>query len=131
MANLAMTGALGRPVLCIVDADSRRGMLHAFLHAVGFDVHAFDDGAALLLSGLGRQCDVLLVSVALRDMNGQELQSAFTAAGVHVPVIFLFDTPDAPLEARLRARGAAGVLHKPVSGQDVLGAVRVALAGAW
>jgi len=133
MAHLAKTstvGDLGRPRLCIVDADPRRGVLLALLHAVGFDVHAFDDGAGLLMSDLGRTCDVLLVSVALRDMSGQELQDAFTAADVRVPLIFLFDEPDAPLEARLMSRGAAGVLHKPVSAQEVLGAVRLALACA-
>ena len=56
-------------------------------------------------------------------LNGLELQHALTAGGSVRPVIFITGKGDIPTSVRAMKAGAIDFLTKPVSNQDLLGAI--------
>jgi CheY-like chemotaxis protein len=109
------------------DANARQALAEALLDG-GFLVEQVGDGAqALARSSFGERIDVFLVDVHLPDMKAAELSELLCKgpAGAGARVLLL--TSDA--RARLIDHiGAAKLLHKPISLEDLEDALKEACA---
>lgn len=117
----------------VVLVDDEPGMLRALtrlLQAEGFAVRGFGSAEAFLKAPRMTGAWCLLLDVAMSGMSGLELQSRLQSEGVQVPIVFLTGHGDIPMSVRAIKSGAVDFLTKPVHDEDLLGAVRAALAQA-
>jgi FixJ family two-component response regulator len=68
-----------------------------------------------------------VLDVAMPGLDGLQLQQALTAKDIEIPIIFLTGHGDIPMGVRAIKRGAIDFLTKPVNGDDLLEAIRVAI----
>jgi FixJ family two-component response regulator len=123
-------GTSDKPVIAIVDDDeSLRRSIRNLLLSVGFRVEAFSSAEAFLLSSRRDQIECLILDLRMSGMSGLELLRA-QATGRQIPTIVL--TAHASEEARKRClqAGATAFLHKPVSADVLLAAVKAGIAAS-
>jgi FixJ family two-component response regulator len=115
-------------VVHVVDDDpSFLQAISRRLEAAGFDVEPFSSAEAFL----ARQSDFegcAVVDLKLGGLSGLELQEALVGTADPLPVIFLSGHGDVHSSVRAMKRGAVDFLTKPVSGDDLVDAVRRAIA---
>jgi len=117
----------------VVLVDDEPGMLRALtrlLQAEGFAVRSFGSAEAFLEAPRMTGVWCLLLDMAMSGMSGLELQSRLQSEGIRAPVVFLTGHGDIPMSVRAIKSGAVDFLTKPVHDEDLLGAVRAALAQA-
>jgi len=116
----------GERVLLVEDeplvADVHAGLLAAGGAQVVTAPHAL---AALGELAVAR-FDVVLLDLDLPGVDGWQLLDMLGAQGCPVPVVVLTARRDPDLAERSAAAGAAGWLHKPAGGEQLLAAVRAA-----
>ena len=121
-------GTMRGPVVHVVDDDpSFLQAISRRLEAAGFDVEPFSSAEAFL----ARQSDFegcAVVDLKLGGLSGLELQEALVGTADPLPVIFLSGHGDVHSSVRAMKRGAVDFLTKPVSGDDLVDAVRRAIA---
>jgi FixJ family two-component response regulator len=118
----------GAPVIYLVDDDpSFLRALSRRLRAEGYDVECFDSVEEFL--GRSRSdipaCAVL--DLQMPGSGGLELQETLAQADDPLPVVFLTAHGDVPSSVRAMKGGAVDFLRKPVRGDDLLDAIRLAL----
>lgn len=115
------------PVVHLVDDDP--ALLRAvalLLRTAGFLVQTFDSAEAFLARrGSAPGCAVL--DLHMPGPGGLELQQALGQADEPLPVIFLTGRGDVRSSVRAMKGGAVDFLTKPVSGEDLIDAVRRAM----
>lgn len=118
-----------RPLIVVVeDDDSVRRALKRMLSADGrFDIALFTSGAELLrsLEGMAAQC--LILDYQTSDSTAPALQRKLAAAGIDVPVIVVTADDDPRRRRACLNAGALAYLVKPVSREQLLHAVQLAL----
>ncbi len=113
-------------LLVVDDDDDLRESLAEGLRARGFDVVAAPDGAVALrrLKDASTLPALVLLDLLMPVMTGREVLVAMRSAPrtLHLPVVVLsgVDTDGLGLDAL----GVAEVLHKPVSFEELLSALR-------
>ncbi|MGZ5148207.1 MAG: response regulator transcription factor [Burkholderiales bacterium] len=108
----------------IVDDDA--GVLKALsrlLRANGYDIRSYTAPREFLAHHDATVPGCAVLDVYLPDLDGLELQQALTAGGSHRPVIFITGKGDIPTSVRAMKAGAIDFLTKPVSDEDLLGAI--------
>lgn len=115
------------PQVLLVEDEPLVAEVHAgLLAAAGMQgVTAAHALAALSELAMAR-FDVVLLDLDLPGVDGWQLLAMLRAQGSPVPVVVVTARRDLDLAARAAAAGAAGVLHKPASGEQLLAAVRAA-----
>jgi len=118
----------GAPVIYLVDDDpSFLRALSRRLRAEGYEVECFDSVEEFL--GRSRSdipaCAVL--DLQMPGAGGLELQETLAQADDPLPVVFLTAHGDVPSSVRAMKGGAVDFLRKPVRGDDLLEAIRLAL----
>ncbi len=116
-------------LISVVDDDESIRRTTTFLiESFGFRAAAFESAESFLKSVQLHDTSCLLVDVQMPGMNGLELQSELTAAGRGIPIIFItaYENRDARRQA-IKA-GAVAFLAKPFNDEELLRAVRLALA---
>ena len=117
------------PVVFVVDDDpSVRSSLKFLLSSVGLQVESFDSADALLQRKLPDAPSCLVLDVRLRGLSGLDFQRELAARNCHIPIIFITGHGDIPMSVRAMKAGAIEFLTKPFRDQDLLDAVRIALA---
>lgn len=116
------------PVIYLVDDDpSFLRALSRRLRAEGYEVECFDSVEEFL--GRSRSdipaCAVL--DLQIPGSGGLELQETLAQADDPLPVVFLTAHGDVPSSVRAMKGGAVDFLRKPVRGDDLLDAIRLAL----
>ncbi len=116
------------PIVRVIDDDpSFLRAVSRRLEAAGFDVEAFSSAEAFLERPLDLPgCAV--VDLRLGGRNGLDLQDELARAADPLPVIFLTGHGDVHSSVRAMKRGAVDFLTKPVSGEELINAVRRAIA---
>lgn len=116
----------GERVLLVEDeplvADVHAGLLAAGGAQVVTAAHALAALGELAVAPF----DVVLLDLDLPGVDGWQLLDMLAAQGCAVPVVVLTARRDPDLARRSAAAGAAGWLHKPASGEQLLAAVRAA-----
>jgi FixJ family two-component response regulator len=108
----------------LVDDDA--GVLTALarlLRARGYDVRSYLSPQEFLANHDPAIPGCAVLDVSMPGLDGLELQQALTAAGSLRPVIFLTGRGDIPTSVRAMQAGAIDFLTKPVTDQDLLGAI--------
>lgn len=131
MATGTTTAAREGGRVFIVDDDpSVLKGLGRLLGSCGFAVEAFSSARAFLAAHSSRprpSCAVL--DVKMPELDGLDLQQELAARGSCMPVVFITGHGDIPTTVKAMKGGAVDFLSKPVDEQDLLDAIRQALAG--
>ena len=114
----------------IVDDDaSFRTAIERRLKKAGYDVTTYPS-AQDLLDRLPNKSELgcILLDVRIPGLSGPELQGRLSEIGSTLPIVFLTGYADVQTTVRAIKAGAEDVLTKPVSSEELLGAIERALA---
>jgi FixJ family two-component response regulator len=115
-------------VVYLVDDDPRvREALVELLGSLGIPAHAFGSAAEYIHFSRSDLPACLILDVELPDMNGLDLQKQI-AESYHPPIIFITGYGDIPSSVRAIKAGAVDFLTKPFTENDLLAAIRIAIA---
>lgn len=119
------------PVVFLVDdEESSLKATARLLKALGFSVRSFTSAAALL-SEAAADPEVpgcVIADLQMPGMDGLELQRALAAAGCLLPIVFLSGHGDVPSSVLAMRAGAEDFIEKTAPAEELLAAVRRALA---
>lgn len=116
-------------VICVLDDDS--SVLNAvvrLLSLVGWRVKEFSDPEEFLLHVKLYGAAVAIVDVWMPQMNGLEVQSRLRDLSPSTQVIIFTGKDDSEVRATALNAGAAAYLTKPLDADQLLNAIRFALA---
>ena len=120
----------GNVYVAVVDDDESLCRSFArLLRAAGMQPVTYLSAEAFLADKKQPQFDCLLLDIQLTGMSGLELQKQLAATRRAAPVIFITAHDDPRARELAHEAGCAGYLRKTDSGDDVLAAIRSALAG--
>jgi FixJ family two-component response regulator len=121
--------ASSKPTVFVVDdyAPVRRS-ISRLLRGAGFFVAAFSSAEEFLARYDPQVLGCLVLDVAMPAVNGLELQRILAKAGSLMPIIFLTGHGDIPKSVQAMKHGASDFLTKPVNDEDLIAAVRAAIA---
>jgi FixJ family two-component response regulator len=122
-----VVASAARAMVYIVDDDS--SFLRAIarrLEAAGFAVAPFQT-AEEFLAGVTTGPGCAIVDLRLGQQSGLHVQEAILQLPEPLPVIFLTGHGDVPSSVQAMKRGAVDFLMKPVSGDELIEAIRRAL----
>jgi FixJ family two-component response regulator len=128
-ATLAQTPG-GETVFIVDDDPSFLRSLTRFLRAAGYQVEAFSSARAFLDQLSAERSGCVVADLQMPELDGLELQEALSASANPLPVIFLTGQGDIPSTVQAMRRGAEDFLIKRAPKEDLLAAVRRALARA-
>src|SRR5258708_35981201 len=115
-------------VVSIVDDDvSVRRSTRRLLRCSGFRAEAFASAEEFLGSKSATETACLILDLRMPGMNGLELQRRLAQNGNGVPIIFLSSHASEEDERSALRAGAVQFLHKPISKEALLSAIRDAL----
>jgi FixJ family two-component response regulator len=115
-------------LIAIVDDDpSILRALHRLVQANGYTVESFASARDFLDASIRCRPDCLVLDVHLNG-SGFQLQERLAADGMKIPIIFITAHDDDSTRRRIEKSGAAAHLWKPVDEQELLHAIRRAIA---
>lgn len=113
----------------LVDDDPLvRDSVADLLGSAGLAVRAFASAGEFLRANRPDISACLILDIELPDLSGLDLQLELTKAGIEIPIIFITGHGDIPMTVQAMKAGAAEFLTKPFRGQELIQAVRQALA---
>jgi RNA polymerase sigma factor (sigma-70 family) len=119
----------GAPVIYLVDDDpSFLRALSRRLRTDGYEVECFDSVEEFLRRHRSDIPGCAVLDLQMPGPGGLELQETLAQADDPLPVVFLTAHGDVPSSVRAMKGGAVDFLRKPVRGDDLLNAIRLALA---
>lgn len=117
------------PIVRIVDDDaSFLKAIARMLRASGFEVKTFASAVEFLAQPEPDLPGCVLVDLQMPGLSGLELQAVLTRAGLLLPVIFLSGHGDVPTTVHAMRGGAEDFLTKLAPKEDVIEAVKRAVA---
>ena len=122
--------ALASPkILVIEDYTDTRELLSVLLHQQGYQVLQARSGPEGLLTACGALPDLVIMDLALPEMDGIEVARRIreTAGLSHVPIFIIsaYLTPE--VQAEIRAAGCAEMFSKPCDFDSLLETIRITL----
>jgi FixJ family two-component response regulator len=118
----------GAPVIYLVDDDpSFLRALSRRLRGEGYEVECFDSVEEFLGRRRSEIPACAVLDLQMPGPGGLELQETLAQADDPLPVVFLTAHGDVPSSVRAMKGGAVDFLRKPVRGDDLLDAIRLAL----
>jgi FixJ family two-component response regulator len=127
--SMMADGPNAGPIVFVVDDDqSVRSSLSSLFQSVDLRVEAFRSPAEFLRRGRPDAESCLILDVRLPGLSGLDFQNELAAANIAIPIIFITGYGDIPMTVKAMKAGAVEFLTKPVREQDLLDAVRLALA---
>lgn len=114
----------------IVDDDaSFRTAIERRLKQAGYEVATYAS-AQHLLDRLPSESELscILLDMRIPGLSGPELQARLSELGSTLPIVFLTGYAEVPTTVRAIKAGAEDVLTKPVSSEELLGAIERVLA---
>ena len=121
--------SLGR-VLVVDDEPEVRQLLQEFLSGRGYEVLVAGDGMAALDALDVQRPDLVLLDVAMPEMDGVEALKRIVMIDPPVPVIMVTANADISLTSKLLAMGAVDYIPKPFDLDYLEQAVSIQLAAA-
>jgi len=118
----------GQTVFVVDDDASARDSLCWLLGTEKLRARAFASALEFLDSWTSEWSGCVTLDVRMPDMNGLQVQQELARRGNLMPVIILTGHADVPLAIRAMKLGAHDFLEKPYAGDELLEAVRGALA---
>jgi two-component system, LuxR family, response regulator FixJ len=117
------------PIVYLVDDDvSFLTATSRLLRASGFEVKTCSSAVGFLAGVAAGQPGCVIVDLEMPGMNGLDLQAAMARAGIALTVIFLTGRGDIPSTVRAMRQGAEDFMEKRAPKEQLIDAVRRALA---
>ena len=117
------------PVVFVVDDDpSVREALASLIAAASLQVECFPSAAEFLHRRLTDNPSCLVLDVRMPGLSGLELQQRLAHREHPIPIIFISGHGDIPMAVRAMKEGAVEFLPKPFREEQLLSAIREALA---
>jgi len=121
----------GIDTIFLVDDDPAvRKALSRVLREDSWKVEAYESAEAFIARADAGTRGCLVLDVTMPGLDGLELQRLLAQAGHAPPIVFVTGHGDIPMTVRALKAGAADFLTKPVPADDLLAAVRQAIAQA-
>jgi two-component system response regulator FixJ len=121
---------MGRSAVYIVDDDAAvRDSMAQLLGMHGYETRQFADAAGYLDEAEKLPKGCLLLDIRMPGMSGMELQEELRRRGRDEPIVFVTGHGDIGLAVKAMKAGATDFLQKPCEEQELIEAVRMALAG--
>lgn len=118
-----------QPTVVVIDDDRDvREALHGLLRSAGLRAELFASVQEFLGSARTTAPGCLVLDVWLPGKNGLDFYADFVTANARLPVIFISGFADVAMSVRAMKAGAVEFLTKPVRDQDLLNAIRLAIA---
>jgi FixJ family two-component response regulator len=118
-----------KPMIYVVDDDNAvRSAVVNLLMAEGFDACDFATGSAFLAAVKLDTPSCLICDMAMPGSNGLDVASQLACQEFSIPIIFMTGYGSIPLTVQAMKAGAREFLTKPVAPEELLYAVREALA---
>ncbi len=118
----------GSMVFVVDDDDSMRESLCSLIRSVGLNVETFSSARAFLRQEVPAVPACLILDVRMPGLSGLDLQDELGNAKRQIPIIFITGHGSIPMTVRAMKAGALEFLTKPFSDQELLNAIRQALA---
>lgn len=113
----------------IVDDDAAlRTATTRLLTVCGFTVRAFGSAEEFLAAFDPRAAGCLLLDLRMPGQSGLELQQTLANKHVDLPIVFLTGHADVPTSVHAMRKGAIDFLQKPAREEDLVAALKRALA---
>jgi len=113
----------------VVDDDlSFRRSTERLIRLAGFRVRGFASAGEFLAAGRARRPSCLVLDVRMPGLSGLDLQRKLARGGNATPIIFITGYGDIPTSVKAMKAGAVEFLTKPFRKQDLLKAIKQALA---
>jgi FixJ family two-component response regulator len=127
--RLSQEGKLPGLVHVVDDDASFRTAIERRLRLAGYEVASYASAQQLLdhLPDAEKPACILL-DVKIPGLSGPELQARLVELGSMLPIVFLTGHADTPTTVRAIKAGAEDFLTKPVSSEQLIGAIERALA---
>jgi len=117
------------PIVFVVDDDrSVRDGLRRLITSVGLAVEVFSTAQEFLHARRPDAPGCLVLDVRLPGLSGLDLQRELADTDAMLPIVFLTGHGDIPMSVRAMKAGAVEFLTKPFREQDLLDAIRSAIA---
>jgi len=117
------------PLVRVVDDDSAfRTAVCRLLRAAGYRVREFASAGEFLMTDSHEEAGCVLLDVRMPGASGLDLQASLAKREPSLPIIFLTAYGDVPLSVQAMKGGACDFLAKPVPREELLCAIRAALA---
>ena len=118
-------------VLLVDDNASMLARIRTVLQKSHQVVATAASGQAALAAAAALDPDVIVLDISMPGMTGFEVASRLRASHSTAPIVFLTVHEDQEHLEAARAAGGLGFVIKPRVQEDLLAAVREALAGRW
>lgn len=122
--------ALAAPtILVIEDYSDTRELLSILLHRRGYKVILAENGLDGLLKANGTYPDLIIMDLALPDMDGVEAARRIheTPKLSHIPIFVVSGYLTKEVEAEVRAAGCAEMFGKPFDSDSLLETISITL----
>ena len=117
-----------RPTVFVLDDDAGfRDSLERMIRFAGWQIETFACASEFLARPRTPGPSCLVCEVALRDLDGLELQRRVAVDRPETPVIFITGVADVPTTVEVMKAGAVELLVKPCDDARLLAAIRIAL----
>jgi FixJ family two-component response regulator len=117
------------PLVIVVDDDrSVRKSLTRLLASAGYTVEAFASAREFLARQPHPGPCCLVLDVRMPGLTGIQLQEMLAATGRRMSIVFVTGHADISTSVRAMKAGAVDLLTKPVDAQDLIAAIRRAVA---
>lgn len=98
--------------------------LSRLLNTHHFETEVFNSGEAFLDRGTTADVACIVLDIHLGGISGIEMRRRLTARGSTIPVIFMTALDSAAVRKEAIEVGCAAFLPKPLSGHELIGAIR-------
>jgi FixJ family two-component response regulator len=117
------------PVAFVIDDDpSVRRALGRLLKTAGFGVEVFATAEEFLSWPLPDMPSCAILDVRMPGLGGLDVQRTLAERNASLPIVFITGHGDIPMTVRAMRAGAVDFLPKPFDDEDLLAAVRHAVA---
>jgi FixJ family two-component response regulator len=117
------------PTVFVVDDDiSVREALELLIRSEGMQAEMFASAREFLERPRALTPSCLVLDVSLPELSGLDLQKLLVAEGVAMPIIFITGYADVPMTVQAMKAGAVEFLTKPIQTDELLHAIRGAIA---
>jgi FixJ family two-component response regulator len=119
----------GDSIVFVVEDDAAvREALSSLIRSAGLRVELFSSARDFLRANTPDMPACLVLDVRLPGLSGMDLQQELASANNPIPIIFITGHGDIPMSVRAMKAGAAEFLTKPFRDEDLLNAIRQAIA---